>query len=155
MKYKNLTRRVWVGQGVFLLSVCSPGKNDCYPGLVVFPFHSCPWKKVPSPEDQYLMWHAQSRGEGLVMFYTHTFCLFLIFLTNTILRFNNCLKTFFIKWYLQIIFFSISWSEFVSVLSIWQPNLFLYNPLRLFIFLWFFFLTIFLLSILMVININH
>ena len=61
--------------------------------------------------------------------------MFLIFVTEKITRNNNCLKPFFKKWIFANYLFSISWSEFVSFLSSWQP-FFLNNFVCLFIFLW-------------------
>ena len=48
--------------------------------------------------------------------------LFLIFVTETISRNNNCLKHFFLKWIFANYLFSISKSGFVSLMSIWQPK---------------------------------
>ena len=69
----------------------------------------------------------------------HLNSLFLIFVTETISRNNNSLKTFILK---------VNICKFVSFMSIWQPPIFFNNLFSLFVFLWF--LTNFL-SILMVI----
>ena len=42
--------------------------------------------------------------------------------TETISRNNNCLKIFFLKWIFANYLFSNPQSEFVSLMSIWQPR---------------------------------
>ena len=64
----------------------------------------------------------------------HINSLFLIFLTETISRNNNCPKTFFKTWIFANYLFSISWSEFVSLMSIWQTKSFSFKKTFLFVY---------------------
>ena len=70
---------------------------------------------------------------NLFVFYLHS--------TETISRNKSCLKKKIFKWIFANYLFSISWSEFASLLSIWQP-------------IWIFLNNLFVCFFLVVFNIN-